>query len=308
MRRPSLNLYQAERTRMPLEDVIEKMLRDVRVQIIGRFDSSRLTVSVSFHYPNAKEARRTTAALVERLRDTLAATTNAQVIAAASPAVAPAGTERWGMIARGMIAGLAVGIGCGVLWSIVRNRQRWSLYRLGAFAVAGTVLGITVALLLPDVYLSTAVVQTREPVDQAALARTILNEESLSGIIRREGLYPREVSRSSISEVARRMKQDVQLQVSGMAAPDGSLHTCAISFRDHDRLRAQRVTRDLIAAWLSANIASGGTNVVEVLDPPSDGVAPISPNRFTIAGMGTMAGLLFGLAATRFARTQIWTP
>ncbi len=301
MTRPSLNLYHTERTSMPLEDVIEKMRRDVRIQLWG-IRKRRLGVSVSFHYPDAEIARRTTGALIERLRESLAATATVQVIDAASPAVAPAGTERWGMIAWGMIAGLVVGIGCGVLWTIVRNRQRWSLPRLGAFAAAGTVLGVTVALLLPDVYLSTAVVQSRAPVDQAALERTILNEESLSGIIRREGLYPRQVARHA----ARRGRAAHETGRAGASVRTGHSRWIPSRLRDFvSRSRpapgpAGNARSDRRLAFREPR--SGGGNVVEVLDPPSDPTAPTSPNRVTIAGLGTIAGLLFGLGATRFRR------
>lgn len=302
IQRPSLDLYRADRSKLPLEDVIEKMRRDVMVRYQG-FDSGAMTVTVSFRYDDPVLAQRTNDALIERLRTMAPATASLQVMEAASAAVSPAASQRWLMVGQGMLAGLTIGILCGALWTIVRNRQRWSLRRIGGFAAAGTAVGLTVSLMVPDVFISTAVLRTERPADASMLHR-IMNDETLSGIIRRNNLYS---SDQSMTEAVQRMRSSIRIQVAtptGIAPPDAYL----LSFRDHDRKKAQAATRDLVSAWIEANLRTGMNGVVEVLDPPSDPVLPAAPNRKVIVAIGSIAGLLLGLAASRLHRIPVAAP
>ena len=65
--------------------------------------------------------------------------------------------------------------------------------------------------------------------------------------------------------------------------------------------KAQQVTRDLVARFLSPQSAT------EMLDPASLPALPSSPNRRVIAVLGTVVGILLGLAASRFRRPKLAT-
>jgi uncharacterized protein involved in exopolysaccharide biosynthesis len=45
----------------------------------------------------------------------------------------------------------------------------------------------------------------------------------------------------------------------------------------------------------------------EVVDPPNLPATPVYPNRLNIAVLGTVAGILLGLAASRFRRPKLAT-
>ena len=282
IQRPALNLYQSERTRLPLEDVIEKMRHDTMIRFVG-FEGGRLTASVSFRYADAQVAQRTTEALMERLRAELVKQAPIQVIGQASPGEPTLSGERWKVIARGALAGLVAGLLFGGVWNLVRNRGRWSLRRIAGFALAGTVIGFGIGIRIPDKFVSTAVLHT----SGAADVRTILSDENLAEIARAEGL--------AIAE----MKAGIRVIKMGRSG------AYEISFHDRDPVKAQHVTRALIGAWLKAGLAGQAATVTEVLDPPSVPASAYSPNRLVITMMGTFAGLLLGFAASRFRRPVV---
>jgi hypothetical protein len=298
IQRPNLDLYREARAKDQLEDIVLRMRRDIAVQ--NRWTGpGRVDLKVSFRYADRVLAQRTNAALMERLRGEMAAQTPVEVMEQAGPAQSMLTGKRWQIVAIGMLAGLVVGIACSVVWSFLRNRQRWNLRRIGAFAVAGTVLGIGIAIVIPDVFMSTAVIRTTAPVN----LESVLSDEALGEIIRSHGLYAQEMASRPLAEVARRMrKDDVQVRRVDVPSPFPSpVRAYVISFRDHDRARAQSVTRALVASWLKPGVATQATT--EVLDPPSGPVAPIYPNRLTIALAGTLAGLLLGLTLSRIRRS-----
>lgn len=282
IQRPALKLYPSERTRLPLEDVIEQMRHDTMIRFVG-FESGRLTASVSFRYADATLAQRTTEALMERLRTEFAKQAQLQVIGQAAPGEPTLSGKRWKLVGMGALAGLAAGLLLGALWSMVRNRERWNLRRIAGFAIAGTVIGFLVGMRVPDVFISTAVLNTSQPADVHA----ILSEEHLAGIAQRQGIALKEMKAG--------------IHVSKMS--EGTAYL--ISYENHDPVKAQHVTRELISMWLQTGLASGAPTVTEVLDAPSMPASPISPNRLTITLLGTCAGLLLGLAASRFRRPPV---
>jgi hypothetical protein len=301
IQRPNLDLYRDARAKDPLEDIILRMRHDIAVRHRAT-GAGRTALTVSFRHPDPVLAQRANAALMERLRSEMVAQVPVEVMEQASPGQSMLTGKRWQIVATGMLAGLGLGIACSMVWSVVRNRQRWNLRRIGTFTVAGTVLGIGIAMNIPDVFISTAVVRTDAQVDPATLNRTLVSDEALGEIIHSQGLYAHEMANRPLADVVRRMKQDIQLRV---ADPQPfqplTVRAYTISFRDHDRARAQQVTRALILSWLKAGL---GTQVTtEVLDPPSSPASPSSPNRLTITMVGTLAGLLLGLAAARIRRS-----
>lgn len=309
IQRPSLDLYRGERTKYPLEDVIMQMRHDIAVRNRGT-GATRADLTVSFHHADPVLAQRTNAALMERLRNEMVEQGAVEVMQQAGPGQSVLNGKRWQIVVMGMFAGLIVGIAGSALWSILRNRQQWNLRRIGVFAIAGTVLGLVIAMAIPDAFISTAVIRTWAQVDPVTLNRTLLSDAALGEIISSQGLYAHErMANRPLTEVVGRMrKEDLRLQV---VEPESIIQTpqfrvFTISFRDHDRARAQSVTRALVASWLKAGLATQVTT--EVLDPPSRPVAPSSPNRLQIALVGTLMGLLLGLALSRIRRPGTLVP
>src|SRR5690349_5751835 len=53
IQRPSLDLYRRERTRLPLEDVIQSMrTQDIRIEPLLKSDSPGVRFRISFEYPD----------------------------------------------------------------------------------------------------------------------------------------------------------------------------------------------------------------------------------------------------------------
>jgi uncharacterized protein involved in exopolysaccharide biosynthesis len=64
-----LELYSDERKTMPMEDVIQKMKRNIRIQFVslpGRLGRQTSAFDISFTYPDASKAQQTVRALMER--------------------------------------------------------------------------------------------------------------------------------------------------------------------------------------------------------------------------------------------------
>jgi capsular polysaccharide biosynthesis protein len=297
LQRPGLNLYREERRTMPLEDVIAKMRHDITVRS-ERVQDGRFTVSVAFQHTDPELAQKTADALMERLRNELAAKAPV-TIQAAGPAHASLEGKRGKLVAMGMLGGLAAGMMLGFGWSVVQNRERWSLRWVGGFAAAGTAVGLVVAFLIPNQYISSAVLRARGSGDPAVLMQRVMSEESLSRIIRDEGLYKGELEKASMADVVRRMKAK-RLRVQMVDAP---VTAYVISFQDGDPVMAQRGTRALVAAWMRANVETG-SSVIEVLDPASFPGSPSYPNRGLMVAMGLVVGLVGGLVMARFGKSR----
>jgi LPS O-antigen subunit length determinant protein (WzzB/FepE family) len=300
--RPSLNLYSTERKKIPLQDVIEEMRsRDLRIRQV---DST--TFAVQFASENPGTAQATVRALVDRLMERNAAVardpgSGAAAMEVVNPATLPPqpeGPQRRRVMGSGLGAGLLLGLGCGTIWSITRRKERWNLRRIGGFAAAGMALGVTIAWLIPNEFVSTAVLRTADGSKLQSAVAQALSEESLAAIIREEGIFSRELRRNSMNDVARKMRHDfIRVQVV-QAEPAAAV---TISFRYWDRLQAQQVTRDLV--WRLVGPQTGN----EVVDPPNLPATPVYPNRLNIAVLGTVAGILLGLTASRFRRPKLAT-
>jgi hypothetical protein len=289
-------LYEKERTSEPLEDIIRTMLnRDIRMSPLN---DTQFTVSFSNQNPIAAQAavRALVADLVEaNLKKGGTATPGTLVVLEpASLPAAPITPDRPRLIRNGLFAGLTLGVLFGTLWTVVRGRKQWSLLRIGAFAAAGMVLGITIALLVPDEYVSTAVLRTTGGDVMLPALQSTFSEDSLDQVILKYGLYPSERRSTPMPKVVEKMRAAIRAQ----NLPQQS--ALLVSFMYPDRYLAQAVTRELVARLT-------GTLPAEVLDPASMPQKPNSPNRSLMAAVGLFAGTLLGLAASRFKGAPLAT-
>ena len=290
-------LYRGERQRLPLEDIIQQMRnRSIRIQAMDARDGkSGPLAAVSFVDEDPAAAQKTVGDLVAALDPDGKLL---EVLDPASPAQ-PEGPGKLSMVARGLLAGLVAGVFFGGLWTLIRRARPWSVKRIGAFAAMGMVLGGTIAFLMPDEYISTAVGRAANSAALQGAIRSALEPAALAEVVRKYGLYPKERSRRSIEDVVREMRnQAIRVQsLRGRGLMPGEAFT--ISFRYSDGRTAQAVTGELLAA-ITRGYQGGGS--AEVLDPASYPQAPSSPNRLQMIALGVVSGAVLGLAATQFRR------
>jgi uncharacterized protein involved in exopolysaccharide biosynthesis len=370
-----LDLYKKERQRIPLEDVLQQMRRNIRIEARQSADAglAPMVLSISFVYPDqvlAQAAVRELAAKFTRANKTMnrneanmylnfwkdeatEAAFHHQKMAPAPPppvgdtlAILDAASLPREPVGPNRIVFLAWGLGTGLLLGLLAALVvRWprGVRRLAGFAAAGCAVAGAASFLIPDRYTSSAVltvtpaILTEDPLatPEAAPAAAeflrewepkVLSVEQLSKIIQdpRINLYPKERARKPIDDVVREMlARDLRIAVlspaSGVAAAPSAF---SISFSYSDRIKAhyfvqtllvsfeeQRLTRDRNNALqkggkLAEIIYRKAGENLDVLDPPSLPITPVTPNRLLITAMGLGIGLLVGALTLILRRPQ----
>jgi hypothetical protein len=334
IQRPSLNLYPGERQRIPMEDVVEQMRRDIQIRPAPGPDGASRTFSISFTYPDLVKAQEVTLELTQKLiLINLTVNRNRASIWRTAWNEDPPPGERLEVIANASdprkaggpnrVVFVAVGLLVGILIASVLRWPKPAL-RLAGFGLAGCALAAAVSYLIPNRYISTAVMrvtpamdpkrwyagrQAESPTEHVRrMEHDLLSDASLEQIIRtrRLNLYENERAKVPMEEVVRRMRdRDIRIQMLGTS-------NFLISFSYVDPEKAQRVVRELVTGFTERNIIEERARVttagpeyqmmaehkigenLEVLDPASLPQAPASPNRWAIAAMGLAAGLLLG--------------
>jgi hypothetical protein len=146
MQEPGLDLYKAERLRMPAEDVVRQMREDIRIHI------DHATISVEYVGQNRFAAQRTVQRLITKLFDEMIRD-SASVSVLSPPGLPTRAEPRNGMatILYGLIGGLVLGFAVLLIrrWPLLAGR--W----LGLAAVC-----LVLSVFLPYNYESTVVIQT----------------------------------------------------------------------------------------------------------------------------------------------------
>jgi protein tyrosine kinase modulator len=131
------------------------------------------------------------------------------------------------------------------------------------------VVSVTVALILPPVYVSTGKVLIEDPdiprelavstISSAAdkrlqvISQRVMTTENLTRIIRENDLYPKERKRLSEEEVAEIMRKAVDMEL--IQVKSGSTAVAfTISFENHSAKTAQAVASELVALYLNENV------------------------------------------------------
>jgi uncharacterized protein involved in exopolysaccharide biosynthesis len=302
------NLYARERQRVPMEDVTQEMRnRHLRIQTVDA--ASGTVFAVSFDNENPAAAQATLRAIVSSLAERHVpqgdGAADMEVLNPASLPSQPLAPNRMRVIGGGLGLGLVLGFVCGAIWSIMRRKERWSIRRTGGFAVAGMAIGLTIAFLIPNEYVSTAVLRTADGGKLQSTVAQVLSDDSLAAIVREDHLYSRELSRSSMHDVVQKMRNENIRVLTLQLQPGLEGAALTISFTYPDRLGAQTVTRDLVARIITINGVP--PSATEVLDSASLPQEPIYPNRLNIAVLGTVVGILLGLAVSLFRRARLAT-
>ncbi len=326
--RPALNLYRNERHREPLEDIIEEMRKDIRIEMAEPRSNSARAFRISYSYRDRRLAQAVVNELVSkfieqnlqlahmlsRIQPGLDEHNNLEALAPASPAM-PVRPNRLAFVAWG----LGLGMLTGLMTGLVRRQPRWT-FRMTAFGASGCALAFACSLLIPDLYLSSTVLRLGSPrgtVSEAEinawLERTkppILSSAGLAGIIQRPSLnlYAEERARRPLEDVVEEMRRKISVESvrPSLGRLVDATPAIRISFGYRDSRKAQAVTRDLVIKFADRNLtterAAGYT--LEVIDPASLPETSIFPNRFVPSALGCTAGLIAGALILRRKRTS----
>jgi uncharacterized protein involved in exopolysaccharide biosynthesis len=303
IQRRDLDLYQPERHRVPMEDIIQSMrTQDIRISPLqpagGRVANA---FQIQFSYADPVRAQAVTRALAARMMELTAAKGGApdrpaaelEVLDPASLPDQPIYPNRLAIAAFGLIGGLATGL-------ILIGARRWPIVAATGIGVAIVAGGLS--FLIPDRYVSNAVVRVTPTESVNDLIGRALSQEVLLGIIQEPelDLYHRERARRPIASVVESMRHDVQILLVRGSHGNGEL--LQIRFSYGDRHQAQAAVRSLLTALREAqtmepsNSQAPARPAFEILDPPSLPNQPVFPNRLMIALLGLGAGLPLGAA------------
>jgi hypothetical protein len=203
------------------------------------------------------------------------------------------------------------------VWDLFRGAlemqmSRWSFGRIVTVCgIAGLVpAGIVAFLLMPYPYRSTATLKVT-PLDTDAfvsLTEAALTRSALTTIVVNQKLYPRERTRMQMEDVIDRMRRAIQVRPVGP-------NLAQVSFAYEDPVQAQRVSRDLVARIIYANLSfradafdpSDRTKEerIELVAAAGQGTKQIEGKaRAAMTSLGLPVGLLFGVVLVLILRRR----
>ena len=314
---PSLNLYAEEREHFPLEDMIEKMRKDVRLDF--RKDCA---ITVSFRYIDPKKAASALQALVNKMSGMPEFGWRIHQIAAPTSSDSPESPDRLLFALCGLGIGLVVAaVTCSILW-----RPVWS-WKIIVCGLAGAAALWIIGVMIPGRYMSRAVIRVRVPAERLAtvsperaraemmawernveddvLSNARLEEIALRSSVR---LYSRESiwddPETRLLEL--RNKIGIEHPASQACGPEKAI-TVTISFRGTDAVKAQQVVNAMTGEFLWAAKHRGRARfVVEVLDTANLPDESNAPRGMMFAVIGLIGGILIStnsIPANRRPRT-----
>ncbi|HEV8147279.1 MAG TPA: hypothetical protein VGP79_12895 [Bryobacteraceae bacterium] len=260
----SLSLYPAERSRVPMENVIERMRKSIMVKPIN---SQAFTIQ--FDYTDPLKAQQAAEEITRALLTQSTAIRGSSLEVLNSPTLpsSPTTQNRLNLAAWGLAAGTAVGAMLGLL------RFRFSR-TVVVGALIGALAGTAGSFAIPKSYRSTAVIRMNEPFEVSKLpARGVLTH--MRGRIQ---------------------VRPIQAQVFTIQLDDSSpvkaQHTL------------QQAAAALLAENLGDRRYLNSNLVLELIDPAVYPTDAISPNRLAFAGWGLIAGIGVGTIFALFRRPR----
>ena len=326
---PRLKIYTDLAKVTPLEDIIEKMRSDSRVQFVSQPGQRVSVFTVAFQYPDREKAQRTTEALIaafmaqhQQTAKYFPAYRDKHYLLVIDPASLPV-LPVFPNVDLVRLAGFS--LGALLVWIVRKIRKaKFVAWRYVTATVIFGLLGMLAADLayiedlLGNRYVSTATLHlqngTAEQIE--ALQQQVFSRTSLSAVINdpRLRLYKDDLKTQPLEDVIQTMRHNISLSVAGGA----NQSDFRLSFLYYDRYKAQQTTTTLIARFEEANhdlfrgaIAANPegltrSGILAVLDPASLPVAPISPNRYVMTGLGFLAGLVLAIVTALIRRR--WKP
>ncbi len=321
---PRLDLYATERKVKPLEDVIEDMKAAIHVDFIalpGALGERALAVDIGFTYPDRFLARQTVQALTDRFMEISMTPYSAdarsegvlQVVETPSLPQSPISPNRLVIVFMGFLAGIVMAF----LWRATRKtgfiRQPLAI---AAVTLVITLLTAGLSYLIPNQFRSNAAVQIagRTHEDMRAMREQVLSRTVLAAVVNdpRLLLYRDELKTMPLEDVIEQMKKHLQIDL--LRTPDAILFT--VGFDGPDRYKDQMVVNAILDKldWANAQMPpitprpqpNVLQSVIEVLDQPNLPTSPIKPNRYVIAAIGGIIGIV--LAALIAIIRRRWKP
>ncbi len=261
------DLYKSERTRMPIEDLVEEMKNHdiiIRPGAPGEF-------VVSFAAPDAARAQRTTQWLAAAFVDANVGT----LLDPANLPISPNGPRRSRIIVLGMVAGILA----GVLFALFNGLKVWKL--AAGLGIAGAVLCAAISYGVPDSYMSTAVVRYDggDAARMQQLIHAVTNDASLYAMVVDFGLYLNDPRAQS------KLREHIRIQTSQNAK------VVMIQFEYADRYTAQKVTQQIVQRLIDESLKTDSGMKLEMLQAAGLPLTPYFPYRPKIAGYGLFVGL-----------------
>jgi capsular polysaccharide biosynthesis protein len=310
IQRPALDLYRGERSHLPLEDIIEQMRsKDIKLSTLP--SGPALAFQVQFAYEDKQKAQAVVSALVTKLAESfgkhreITVAGNLEILDPPSYPNVPVAPNR----ATFAIVGLVVGLVLGLIAAVFLRQPRWTL-AVGGLGLAGCIAGALLSFLVPERYISTAVIRVAGGEKDGELLRHTIEQvrsrPKLAEIILRPklNLYQKERKSRPLEDVLAQVRDhDLRFDMHNLR----SGAAIAISFEYPDQFKAQAMTQAIVGEFMEQNVAeipgSGlpeslrRTNAVELLDNASLPMSPSAPNRIVISGLGLAAGMTIGLIA-----------
>jgi len=222
---PALDLYKKERYRIPMEDIVLQMRRDIRIEPLPRADGGMapFVFRVSFANPDQFKAQAVVRHLATKFSEQNATLNHWQgalyqafwqdqakahhakpappppvgarleILDPASLPASPVRPNRLVFLAWGLAGGLLVGLQAAL--SLRHPRGMWLL---GGYAAAGCILAAAASFLIPDRYTSTAVMRISPPM----ITEDPLATPTATPVAERlQQLQPEVVSRTNLAEI-----------------------------------------------------------------------------------------------------------
>ena len=256
----SEGLYKRELERLPMEDIIENMRRDIQIEKIGQVGTVR-AIRVSFRHQDGVTAEVTTRVLMDRI---ISPGTTAEVLAA-EPSWQPLSLEMAQAPRRVQTAPTRIGRIGSALRRVAFAGNHGPITYAGVLRVRGAKSPSVGA---PDAS------ELRNLVLDALKQKALLEPEA-----------------GSVDATMARMRRRLRLETGRLG------DELNIFYSDASPAKAQSSLQDLLARVLEAD--SHGS-IIEQLGPPSlpESYEELTPRTMTLAGAGI--GLLLGLAVLQF--------
>lgn len=302
------DIYRQERQTQPLEKIVGNMRnRAISIGVVDTAANRPPAFTVQFEYPDRYKAQAVARDLTSALSEGMSENNGPQLQVLDPPTLpsAPVAPRRSRIVIMGLIAGVLAGI-------LLLGVRRWPL--VAACGVTAAVLVYGGSLLVPNRYVSTAVLMTPDQDSARQLEGAMLDDAYLRTLIERLNLYPGMRAKEPLNRVVEEMRNR-DVRVSAIEIPRrqpgsrGERHAIVISYSsDASRFAVHAVTTELVAHAIELNLRLQTQNVATVVDPASLPEAPVAPNRTVLALLGLVGGMLLGTAWVLIRRSRSAQP
>jgi hypothetical protein len=199
------------------------------------------------------------------------------------------------------------------LGALKMQMTTWNFTRITlAACLTGTLAAVALSFAIPQHYISHTLITVNPPGDALATPESIvstksampsylinlmpdvLNHDSLSRIIERLNLYPRERANMPLDAVITKMQKNIYVK----PAKGTNLSAFIVQFDYTDPHLAQQVNEELVSLFMSANLAYAQAHphlTFRVMDAPELPQRPAGLNRIQVGAIGLLIGLPTGL-------------